>query len=227
VVCVHGFGTGSTFMDLVSFRAGHLHDDLGLNVAAIVLPVHGARKPNRLSGEEFLGFELMNGVHGLAQSAWDVRRLLGWVRRQDPAGVGVFGVSLGGLITSLVAALETDLHMALAGIPIIDFPDLLEHHAPRHRHLRSLEHHSLDGTAQDVYRVVSPLAMPVATPRPARAIFAGLGDRLATTEQARRLWEHWEEPETCWFAGNHVGYLWSDTVWRFVDGALAARGLSG
>jgi hypothetical protein len=138
VVCVHGFGTGSTFMDLVSFRAGHLHDDLGLNVAAIVLPVHGARRPNRLSGEEFLGFELMNGVHGLAQSAWDVRRLLGWVRRQDPAGVGVFGVSLGGLITSLVAALETDLDMALAGIPIIDFPDLLEHHAPRHLHLRSI-----------------------------------------------------------------------------------------
>jgi hypothetical protein len=68
--------------------------------------------------------------------------------------------------------------------------------------------------------------MPTATPHAARAIFAGLGDRLATTDQARMLWEHWDQPETSWFAGNHVGYLWSDTVWRFVDSVLDRRGLS-
>jgi len=225
LVCIHGFGTGSTFMDLVSFRAGQLHDRLGVNVAAIVLPVHGARRPARLSGEEFLGFELMNSVHGLAQSLWDIRRLLSWVRLQDPTGVGVFGVSLGGLITALVAAFERDLNLALAGIPIIDFPGLIEHHSPRHLHMRSIEHNILNGVAQDVHRVVSPLAMSTATPPHTRAIFAGLGDRLATTEQARRLWEHWEEPETCWFSGNHVGYLWSDTVWRFVNSVLRQRDL--
>lgn len=225
VVCIHGFGTGSTFMDLVSFRARHLHQTLGVNVAAIVLPVHGARRPSRISGEEFLGFELMNSVHGLTQSLWDVRRLLTWVRRQEPTGVGVFGVSLGGLITSLVAAFDADLDLALAGIPIVDFPGLIEHHAPRHLHLRGIEHNILGGTAQDVHRVVSPLAMPVAAAPGARAMFAGLGDRLATTDQARRLWEHWDHPETSWFPGNHVGYLWSDTVWRFVDDALQSRGL--
>lgn len=227
VVCIHGFGTGSVFMDLVSFHAGHLHDELGLNVAAIVLPMHGARKANRFSGEEFLGFEMMNSVHGLTQSLWDVRRLLTWVRRQDPTGIGVFGVSLGGLMTALTAAFEADLDLALAGIPMIDFPDLIRQHAPHHLHLRSIEHHILDGTAQDVHRVVSPLAMPTATPPAARAIFAGLGDRLATTEHARRLWTHWENPDTCWFPGNHVGYLWSGKVWRFVDTALADRGLVG
>lgn len=226
VVCVHGFATGSTFMDLIGFRARSLHEQLGVNVAAIVLPVHGARRPTRMSGEEFLGFELMNSVHGLTQSLWDVRRLLTWVRRQEPERVGVFGVSLGGLVTALTAAFEPDLDMVLAGIPVVDFPGLLTHHAPRHLHMRSIEHNILNGTAQDVHRVVSPLAMPTVTPPAARAIFAGLGDRLATTDQARRLWEHWDEPETCWFAGNHVGYLWSDTVWRFVDSVIESRGLT-
>jgi len=227
VVCIHGFGTGSVFMDLVSFHAGHLHDELGVNVAAIVLPMHGARKANRMSGEEFLGFEMMNSVHGLTQSLWDVRTLLTWVRQQSPAGIGVFGVSLGGLMTALTAALEPDLDLVLAGIPMIDFPDLIRHHAPHHLHMRSIEHNILDGTAQDVHRVVSPLVMPTAVAPAARAIFAGLGDRLATTEHARRLWAHWEEPDTCWFPGNHVGYLWSGKVWRFVDTALADRGLVG
>jgi hypothetical protein len=226
VVCVHGFGTGSVFMDLVSFHAAHLHNDLGVNVAAIVLPVHGSRKPNRMSGEEFLGFDLMNSVHGLTQAVWDVRRLLGWVRQQDPSAVGIFGISLGGFVTSLVSAFESDLDLALAGIPVVDFPALIHHHAPNHLNLRSIEHNILDGTAQDVHRVVNPLSLPVAVPRPARAIFAGMGDRLATAEQARRLWEHWEEPDTCWFPGSHIGYLWSDKVWRFVDRSFEQRGLT-
>jgi hypothetical protein len=225
VVCIHGLGTGSAFMDLVSFHAGHLHDHLGVNVAAIVLPVHGARKPNRLSGEEFLGFELMNSVHGLTQSLWDVRRLISWVRLQSPSGVGVFGVSLGGLVAALLAAFDAELDLVLAGIPMIDFPELIRHHAPHHLQLRSIEHRILDGTAQDVHRVVSPLAMRTVAPHGNRAIFAGLGDRLATTSQAHRLWRHWEEPEMIWFPGNHVGYLWSDKVWRFVDSALTTRGL--
>ncbi len=226
VVCVHGFGTGSVFMDLFAFRAAHLHEQLGVNVAAIVLPVHGARRPSRLSGEEFLGFEFMNSVHGLTQAVWDVRRLLSWVRRQDPTALGVFGVSLGGMVTGLVSAFEPDLDMALTGIPIVDFPGLIEHHAPRHLQMRSIEHNILNGTAQDVHKVVSPLAMAPVTRPGSRAIFAGLGDRLATTDQARRLWEHWDEPETCWFAGNHVGYLWSDTVWQFVDHVFQSRGLT-
>ena len=226
VVCIHGFGTGSAFMDLVSFRAAHLHKALGVNVAAIVLPAHGARKPSRISGEEFLSFDLMNSVHGFAQGVWDIRRLLGWIRAQDPTAVGVFGVSLGGLMTALTAALEPDLDLALAGIPMADFPDLIRHHAPLHLHMRAIEHRILDGTAQDVHKVVSPLAMAPAAPRAARAIFAGMGDRLATADQARRLWAHWEEPEMCWFPGSHVGYLWSAKVWRFVDDTMRSRGLA-
>ena len=226
VVCIHGFGTGSVFMDLISFRAAHLHRALGVNVAAIVLPVHGARRPSRVSGEAFLNFDLMNSVHGFSQAVWDVRRLLSWVRAQDPTGVGVFGVSLGGMLTALVTALEADLDLCLAGIPMADFPDLIRHHSPHHLHLRAIEHHILDGTAQDVHRVVSPLCMAPAAPLEARAIFAGMGDRLATADQARRLWEHWDQPDLCWFPGSHMGYLWSDKVWRFVDESLRSRGLA-
>ncbi|MCB1015504.1 MAG: alpha/beta hydrolase, partial [Acidimicrobiales bacterium] len=224
VVCIHGFGTGSVFMDLLGFRAAHLHRALGVNVAAIVLPAHGARRTSRISGEDFLGFDLVNSLHGLTQAVWDVRRLLTWVRAQSPTRVGVFGVSLGGMLTALVAALEDDLDLALAGIPMADFPDLIRHHSPHHLHLRAIEHHILDGTAQDVHRVVSPLCLPPAAPVESRAVFAGLGDRLATADQARRLWDHWERPEMCWFPGSHVGYLWSDKAWRFVDDRLAARG---
>ncbi len=220
VVCVHGFGTGAAVADMITFRAQHLHHDLGWNVAAIVLPVHGSRRPSRLGGEQFLGFDMMNGVHALAQSAWDMRRLLSWVRAQDPTSVVLHGVSLGGYVASLTTCLDGDLDAAIAGIPVSDFPGLFSHQAPQHVRERSVEHGILEGNAERVYRVVSPLAMPTLVPFEKRFIFAGLGDRMAVPSQTQALWHHWEEPTISWFPGNHVGYLWSKKVAGFVDGIL-------
>ena len=224
LVCIHGFGMGTPFMDQMAFKVKRLHDELGINIAGVTLPAHGSRRPSPLSGEQFLNFDLMHAVHGLSQSLWDTRRLLGWVREQNATTVGVMGVSLGGYLTSLVAAFESDLDLALAGIPVIDFTDLFRHHSPRHVHMRAIEHHVLDGTAQEVMKVVSPEAMGVAAPPESRAIFAGMGDRLAPPNQARRLWEHWDEPEICWYPGNHVGFMWADKAWKFVDERLESAG---
>ena len=225
MVCIHGFGMGTPFMDQGAFRVGHFHRDLGLNIAGIVLPAHGSRRPSPLSGEQFLNFDLMHAVFGMQQSLWDVRRLLSWVRAQEPTALGLMGVSLGGYLTALTAAFEAELDLALAGIPVADFLDMFRHHSPRHVHMRAIEHHILDSTAEDVLKVVSPLAMAVATPKSARAIFAGLGDRMAPPEQARKLWEHWDEPEICWYPGNHIGFFWADKAWKFVDQKFEEKGL--
>lgn len=221
MVAVHGFGTGAAVADMITFRAQHLHHDLGWNVAAIVLPVHGSRRPSRLGGEDFLGFDMMNCVHALSQSVWDVRRLLSWVRSTDPTSVVLHGVSLGGYVASLTACFDGDLDAVVAGIPVCDFPALFARQAPRHVRDRAVQHRILEGNAEVVHRVVSPLAMPCRVPHDRRFIFAGLGDRMAVPTQAQALWEHWDEPTIRWFPGNHVGYLWSAKVAGFVDGVLS------
>ena len=83
----------------------------------------------------------------------------------------------------------------------------------------------MGGVAEDVYRVVSPLSFEPKVPRDRRYIFAGYGDRLATPEQARRLWEHWDKPRISWYSGNHVGYLWSRQVEAFLVESLVESGL--
>lgn len=221
MVAVHGFGTGAAVADMITFRAQHLHHDLGWNVAAIVLPVHGSRRPSRLGGEDFLGFDMMNCVHALSQSVWDVRRLLSWVRSTDPTSVVLHGVSLGGYVASLTSCFDGDMDAVVAGIPVCDFPALFARQAPRHVRDRAVQHRILEGNAEVVHRVVSPLAMPCRVPHERRFIFAGLGDRMAVPTQAQALWEHWDEPTIRWFPGNHVGYLWSAKVAGFVDGVLS------
>ena len=225
VVAIHGFATGYPFMDLVGLHAKHMHQDLGLNVIMPVLPLHGPRKINRMSGEAFLSFDIINSVHGLAQAVWDVRRVLSWVRAQDPTGIALYGVSLGGYMTALLSGLEDGVDAAIAGIPVVDFPAIFREQSPHHIRMRAVEHEILDGNAELVHRVVSPLVFPSKVPQPNRFIFAGLADRMAPPSQAHALWRHWEEPEIFWYGGNHVGYLWSKQVTSFLNDSLAAGGI--
>lgn len=225
VVAVHGFATGYPVADLVGLHALHLHRDLGCNVVLPVLPLHGPRKITRLSGEAFLSFDLINTVHGLAQAIWDIRRVLSWVRAQQAPAVAVYGVSLGAYVASLLAGLEDGIDAVVAGIPVVDFPEVFRAQSPLHVRLRAVEHEILDGNAEVVHRVVSPLAFAPRVPAGRRFVYAGLGDRMAPPNQAHALWEHWERPEILWYQGNHVGYLWSRQVTAFLNDCLTTAGL--
>ena len=220
IVAVHGFCMGYPFMDFVGLQAASLHRTLGCNVVMPVLPLHGPRKVTRISGEPFLSFDLMNTVHGLAQSVWDIRRLVSWIRGQGGASVSLYGVSLGAYVVALLAGLDGGVQSVVAGIPVVDIPRLFHEHSPLHIRARSIEHRILGGAAEDVFRVVSPLELPGGVAPERRAIFAGHGDRLAFPEQAEALWEHWGRPRMAWYPGNHVGYLWSRQVTRFLVESL-------
>ena len=226
VIAIHGLAMGYPMADFSGLSALRLHRELGLNVLMPVLPLHGPRRITRISGEAMLSFDLINALHALTQSAWDVRRALSWVQTQEPAGIALYGVSLGAYVASLAVGLADGIDAVIAGVPVVDFPALFATHAPHTIRLRGLEHEILGGTADAVHSVVSPLLLPPKVPGDRRFIFAGMGDRMATPAQARRLWTHWEEPSTCWYAGNHVGYLWSGAVRDFLSDSLRSAGLA-
>lgn len=226
LVCVHGFGMGSNpLFDLNAFRATQL-TRLGLNVAVVVLPMHGRRSGGRAPGEGFMTIDLVDSMHGLAQAAWDVRRVIAWLRRDQGAQlVGVFGHSLGGHVAGLVAGLEDDLSCVIAGIPVVDLPDLFRRHSPVSIAKRAEAHGALGPVADEVHRVVSPLSYPCRVTPAGRFVFGGLGDRMATFGHAHRLWLHWGRPRLATYGGGHVGFYWSGAVRQFVPDALVESGL--
>jgi hypothetical protein len=225
LVCLHGFGTGTPFMDIPGFRARRLHRTLGLNLVFPTLPLHGHRRAGRISGEGFMTYDLVDGVHAMAQTMWDTRRVLSWVRAQGAPRIGVYGISLGGYSAALLSTLEADIHGVIAGIPPTDFPALFEHHSPRSLDKRARHYLLVGDPAADVHRVISPLVNQPRVAFERRYVYAGLGDRMATPAQAYRLWDHWGRPRISWYAGNHVGYLWSGKVNRFVAESLTDAGL--
>lgn len=224
LVCVHGTEMGRAALDLALFRAWKLHDELGLNVVMPVLPMHGPRARGLPKGAVFPGEDVLDDVHATAQAVWDIRRLLSWIRLQEPdSRIGLNSLSLGGYIASLVASLEDGLTCAILGVPVADLVDVLGRHSglsdddPRRRTMR---------LAEPIGGMLSPLSLSPRVPMQGRFIYAGVADRLVhPREQVNRLWNHWGKPEIVWYPGGHTGFFRSQPVQRFVWEALQQSGL--
>jgi dienelactone hydrolase len=225
LVNLHGAAMGQARVDLRTFKAAWLHHGLGLNLAFVVLPRHGPRREGLPIGVGFPDDDLLDNVHAVAQTMWDTRRLLAWIRSETDQPVGLHGLSLGGYAAALLAGLDPDLACVIAGVPPVDFADLFERHAPRQfRH--SPEWARLVPLSRAAHRVVSPLEITPVVPVDRRFIYAGLADRLVHPKgQVERLWRHWEEPEIEWFRGGHVGFFFANQVQTFLTDALRSSGL--
>jgi hypothetical protein len=224
LVCVHGTEMGRAALDLALFRAWRLHDDLGLNVVMPVLPMHGPRARGLPKGAVFPGEDVLDDVHATAQAVWDIRRLLSWIRLQEPESrIGLNSLSLGGYIAALVASLEKGLTCAILGVPVADLVELLGRHSGLSRD--DLRRHTME-LAEPIGRMVSPLSLAPLVPMSGRFIYAGVADQLVhPREQAIRLWEHWGKPEIVWYPGGHTGFFRSEPVQRFTWNALQHSGL--
>lgn len=224
LVCVHGFGMGSPSIDLRAFRAQHHYDELGLNVAFPVLPFHGRRKPPRTIMAGMPGLDVLDNLHGLAQSVWDVRQLLLLLRQRTDQPIGVMGLSLGGLVTATLASLD-ELHAALLLVPAVDLPTLMDEAADRLGEVDESRAERVE-RSRPLLRPVSPLALTPRVPTDRRFIVAGTLDQFSRpSTQAVALWRHWEEPEIHWYHGGHVSLFWARGVEAAIDATLRRCGL--
>jgi pimeloyl-ACP methyl ester carboxylesterase len=226
LVCVHGFGMGSPMVNFSAFQSVLLHRRLGLNVIFPVLPLHGPRGVGRFSGSEVFNPDYMRMVHLFAQAAWDVRRVISWVRARGAEQVGLYGISLGGYVAALVASLEDGLDCAIAGIPAVDFPNLARDNEPWVMR-RYDDEFDLDWRLiRAISHVVSPLAFTPRVPREKCFIYAGIADRVVRPDQPRALWRHWGYPEIHWFSGGHVLGIFNASVAPFIERCLIDAGMA-
>jgi len=220
VVCVHPYGTGRSLIGSFMFRANALAEELGVNVALVVLPLHGARGAGVWSTTAFMTYNPVDFLLGLTQSVWDVRRFIAWIRKTSGAPVALYGVSLGAHVSATIAGLDGDLAGVVAGVPTCDLLDVFLRHVPARLRPRAIEHKLVSDETRALLKVTSPLTFPSLIPPERLAIFAGTGDRMSPPEQAVALWKHWGEPEIRWFDVNHTAFMWNAEIIGYVRAAL-------
>jgi pimeloyl-ACP methyl ester carboxylesterase len=221
VVCVHPFGTGQSMLGSFIFKANALSEQLGVNIALVVLPLHGSRGGGWIAGgSAFMTYNPIDVLLGLTQSVWDVRRFNAWIRSKGGGPIALYGVSLGAHVSATVAGLDPDLAGVVAGVPTVDLLEVFIRHVPKRLHPRAIEHHLIGPESRAVVSVTSPLAFPPLVGSDRLFIFAGTGDRMSPPEQARALWRHWGEPEIAWFDTNHMAFIWNASITAFVRESL-------
>jgi len=213
---------GFPFVDLQAFPTHKLHDTLGFNLVFPVLPLHGPRRVGFQSGDRFLDGDCVETIHAEAQSIWDLRRILSWIRCESASAIGVYGLSLGGYNAALLATLERDLSCVIAGIPAVDFLSLGRMHTPA-KSITCAEECGVEWPRMaDILRVISPLAMPPLIPKSRLFIFGGSADIIVPPDQPRSLWNHWGKPRIAWYPGGHFSFRWESSVHRLLRDALAS-----
>ena len=223
VVWVHGAEQGRVD-DLFAFRVKHLHRELGLNVALPVLPHHG---PRRALGQSWPGFDLLGNVATMIRAVADVRATVGWIDEQNPVSLAVVGMSLGGPVAALAAALDDRVDAVAATVPMLDAHATIAHHTARTgARGRALATLLRSEPVRAAGSVVDPTVLEPRCPPERRLVVAAVGDRMTSVRAAQRLHERWGG-RVHWHPGGHIGHLMSGDVRRVLDDFLLERPIGG
>lgn len=204
LICIHGYGMGRIALDARAWEVDWLHRRLGLDVATVVLPLHGPRAIRRRSGAGFLDFHPLWTNAAFGQAIWELRRLAGWLRSQGAPLLGVYGMSLGGYTAALFASIEPRLSCVIPSIPLVSLTAMMRRDLSEERRLAREALGVTEEVLDQVWAPHAPLAHAPRVERQGRLIVAGLADRICTPDQAQALFLHWERPAIHWFPGTHT-----------------------
>jgi pimeloyl-ACP methyl ester carboxylesterase len=203
---IHGFGASPYWLNSMFFSLPWLYGQ-GYDVLMYLLPFHGVRQARAaFSGWGLFAHGIAHFVEAMGHAVHDFRVFMDHLFADGVPQIALTGLSLGGCVSALLAAVEERLALVVPNAPVVNVAKLARQWFPANLALAGgLRLGGLDwGELEETLAVVSPLNYPPLVPHGRRMIIGGLGDRLAPPEQADWLWEHWERPRLHWFPGNHV-----------------------
>lgn len=204
---IHGFGASPYVLNSAFFALPWLYSK-GYDVLLYLLPFHGPRRDllAPMNGTGMFAHGPSHFNEAMLQAVHDFRIFVDHLEASGVTQVGVTGLSLGGYVTALLAAVEDRLQVAIPNAPVTSIAKLIPSYFPANMGvvLASTFHRVTLRQAEQAIAIHSPMNYPALLPRDHLMIIGGLGDRLAPPEQTLLLSEHWDHPRVHWYPGNHL-----------------------
>jgi pimeloyl-ACP methyl ester carboxylesterase len=204
---IHGFGASPYMLNSAFFALPWLYGK-GYDVLLYLLPFHGPRRDllGPMNGTGMFAHGPSHFNEAMLQAVHDFRIYVDHLYASGVTQVGVTGLSLGGYVTALLAAVEERLQVAIPNAPVTSIPKLIPGYFPANAGvvLASVLHRVTLREAEAAIAVHSPLNYPPLVRNDALMIIGGLGDRLAPPGQTLLLADHWGHPRVHWYPGNHL-----------------------
>ncbi|MBI5397291.1 MAG: alpha/beta hydrolase [Verrucomicrobia bacterium] len=206
VLLLHGWNTNIAYY-LNYCRTGHRFARRGINCALMHLPYHVDRKPNRWK-EYFLTENIAHTVQAVQQAVIEARVVLRWLRARQSGPVGIWGISLGGWIASIVACVEKELDFAVLMTPAVR----LDRQVWELKFLAAMKESLLaqGATREDIIRIAEPLLPKFHKPlieRERILILEALYDQFLGPETIDELWQAWDKPPIERYRHGHISIL--------------------
>ncbi len=207
---IHGF-MGSSYLANGKFFTLPWYYRSGYDVLMYTLPFHGERaeKFSPFSGFGYFADGPSGFAEAMAQAVHDFRSILDYLRHTGVDRIALTGISLGGYTAALVASVDDRLEAVIPNCPVVTPATMFEDWFPANQLVRlGLR---LSKISSDQLRAGmayhGPLNYRPLVGRDRRMIITGLADRMAPSNQAAALWEHWDHCALHWFPGSHVMHV--------------------
>lgn len=207
VVMTHGWtgGAVTSNFQINGNRVTRLVEK-GYDVLFVQQPYHGLRMPKSsyFSGEYFISGEVSRLNEAMCQAVTDMRSGVRWLK-QDHELVGMYGGSLGGVVTLTTTVNEPLLDFAVAWVPPSSWADLTSNSQLVPYVVQAIYDSGIGfDLARQVFYPTSPANFQPAISKQDVLIVAGMGDNFVPVNQPILLWEKWDKPQIHWFPGGHV-----------------------
>ncbi len=172
----------------------------------VQLPYYGERRP---ANTKFLSADIERTVQAMRQGICDVRRGVTWLQSRpevDRDRIGVTGISLGGIVSSVAASVDPQIRqtaLLLAGGGLADILwDMPEPDARRYRDLWIASGRT-KADLELLTRPYDPLTYAAGLKGKRVLMMAGNVDEVIPPECARKLWEAAGKPPIEWMPCGH------------------------
>ncbi|MFA6560920.1 MAG: alpha/beta fold hydrolase [Verrucomicrobiia bacterium] len=211
VLFLHGWNASIAYY--VNYcRTGHRLARRGIHCALVNLPYHVQRKPNRWN-EYFLTENISQTVQAVQQAVIEARIILRWLRSHHRGPVGVWGISLGGWIASILACVERELDFAILMTPAVR----LDRQIWELAFLKAMKAVFLEQGAsqEDIARIAAPMLPKFHQPlleRDRILLIEALYDQFLGPETIDELWQAWGKPRIERYNHGHISILMDQGV---------------
>ena len=191
--------------------------DRGVAALFVKLPYYGERRPTGGPGpvpKKFLSDDIERTMRSMRQGVCDVRRAVRWLASRpevDPDRLGVTGISLGGIVSSLVVSVDPEVRsgaLLLAGGDLAKVLWELPETAPFRAAWQA--EGKTEADLRDLTRPYDPLTYAAGMAGKRVLMIAGSVDEIIPPASARALWEAGGRPPIVWYDCGHysaAGFL--------------------
>lgn len=185
--------------------------NLGFNMYYFTMPYHLERNStdSLYNGELMISADVNRSLMSVQQAVSDLRSLIRWIKATSKGKIILIGVSLGGFLTNLTCAVESDIDAAISVFYANNLAHTIWNTIPGKYIKQDFERNSsfTYSDLNDCWKIITPSSFKPVIPKENILLFSAIYDKYIDINDANELWKEWGNPKRILYKCGHAGIV--------------------